>query len=129
LRLVEPVDDIPLDDIDSGYDTSLYPEPVERQDDFFRTVGAAILKGTNPNQAALRASFQKFVLETVLPGFDRRISEIETAIAARAREDRRARMSAIPSNPQAVRAATLKARRAARTESRKHFSIVAKEEG
>jgi hypothetical protein len=93
--------------------------------DFFQTVGATLC--VNPNQAGLRAGFERFILEGFLPALERRIAAIEAALAAQDLADRRAAMNAIPANPKAVRAATVKARRAARAESRRHFNVIAKE--
>jgi hypothetical protein len=93
--------------------------PIETSD-FFKTVGAAILKSDNPNQASLKEAFQRFVLRDFLPSLERRIVAIEAALDAQDLAHRRAAMTAIPGNPKAIRVATVKARRAAR----KHFSIV-----
>jgi hypothetical protein len=61
---------------------------------------------------------------------EQRIAKVEEALARQALLDRRAAMAAVPANPnKEIRATTLKARRAARAEARRHFSIVAKEEG
>jgi hypothetical protein len=126
--------------LEGGYDglsdeiaASTIPEseafpPIETAN-FFQTVGTAILNGTNPNQADLRVSFQRFVLEVYLPALERRIAATEAAIDDRALAARRAAMGGIPANPKAVRAATVKARRAARAESRRHFNVIAKEDG
>jgi hypothetical protein len=114
LRLVEPFDDT---------DAALVPEdeamlPVEMPPGFFRTVGSGILNGRNPNQMQVRETFMRFILEKFLPEMKAQIEALE----AQARADRRAMMSAIPGNP-SVRRAAVKARRAARTEARKHFAI------